>query len=236
MNFKQKFLARYQAFNSAIYATQNAVGGVYKRYLTLYAALFFALTTGILLGFTGDDCYGKIPFDSSVFWVILMASCFLFFQTFVMVPLTFGRFVRLLVVAVCGHYLSYQAHGFWSLANIDRISVTFKKSASSIQNIGIESLKSFVFHSESLPADKLHSFIFKGDSTGDVFALSVKSLQSMFYKLDASGDALNIAENVGVCKPYAFADVAYGHFWLNAPAVAIILICFFVGNSKINYG
>lgn len=165
-SFKIKFdfKSRYQALNAGIYRVQKVIARIYSKYFTMYAALLFSLGAGACLGFTGDNCYGKIPFNAPVFWCLLLIVIFFFFQTFLLIPLTFGRLSRLLVVAVCGHYLTYQAYGFWSLANLEVIDIFVDRQ---------------------------------------------------------------------ICKPYAYANIAYGHFWLNAPAIALILICFFAGNTKL---
>jgi hypothetical protein len=165
VKMKMYFDDRYKALNEFIYCRQKVIARFYSKYFTMYAALIFSLGAGACLGFTGENCYGKIPFNSPLFWCLLLVVMFFFFQTFLLIPLTFGRLSRLLVVAVCGHYLTYQAYGFWSLKNLDNIV--------------------------------------------DVFA------------------------NTQACKPYAYANIAYGHFWLNVPAVALILICFFAGNKKL---
>lgn len=163
-DFKIDFIRRYQAFNKLIYRAQKVIGGFYSKYFTMYAALLFSVAAGACLGFSGDNCYGKIPFNAPVFWCLLLVVLFFFFQTFLLIPLTFGRLVRLIVVAVCSHYLTYQAYGFWSLENLEVIDIFVDKK---------------------------------------------------------------------ICKPYAYANIAYGHFWLNAPAIALILICFFAGNTKL---
>jgi len=124
MNMKKlKFwiIERYNALNNAIYRGQRFIGGIYDRYFTLHASLIAALITGGFLGLTGDDCLGKIPFDSPVFWTLMLAAFFFFFQTFVLIQLTVGRIIRLLTVAVCGHYLFYQGYGLWSQANVELI-------------------------------------------------------------------------------------------------------------------
>lgn len=183
--FKFDFKGWYQALNAGIYRVQKVIGRFYSQYFTMYAALLFSLGAGACLGFTGDNCYGKIPFNAPVFWCLLLVVIFFFFQTFLLIPLTFGRLSRLLVVAVCGHYLTYQAYGFWSLANVETV----------IHNLS------------SIPASQINSVVF-------------------------DSNLLEVANGIGVCKPYAYANIAYGHFWLNAPAMALILICFFAGNTK----
>ena len=184
-NVREWFNTRYHTLNASIYRGQQAVGRIYSRYFTLYASLLAALVTGGFLGFTGDDCYGKIPFDSPVFWTMALAAAFFFFQTFILIQLTAGRILRLLTVAVCGHYLFYQGYGFWSLNNVEAI--------------------------ESRIGSKTYSQAMK------------------IINETAVIDAIN---GVGVCKPFAFANIIYGHIWLNAPAIVIILICFFVGNTQ----
>lgn len=179
------FNGRYQAFNNAIYKAQCAIGAVYGKYFTLYASLVFSMSMGAFLGFTGDDCYGKIPFNSPVFWIALVVALFFFFQTFILIELTFGKIVRLITVAICGHYLAYQLYGFWSLANVDIM----------IGNLS------------SVPASRIENVVM---NTGVI-------------------DTVN---GVGVCKPFAYANIMYGHIWLTVPAIALIMICFFVGNNK----
>jgi hypothetical protein len=114
-------IERYDALNNFIYHGQQVIGGVYDRYFTLHASLIAALITGGFLGLTGENCYGKIPLDSPVFWTLLLAAFFFFFQTFVLIQLTIGRMVRLFTVAICGHYLFYQGYGLWSQANVELV-------------------------------------------------------------------------------------------------------------------
>ena len=184
-SLKSKTASVYQRFNALILIIQEAVGGWYEKYFTMYAALLFALTAGACMGFTGDNCYGKIPFDSPVFYCLLLITVFFLFQTFLLIPLTGGRLVRLLVVAVCGHYLSYQSYGFWSMYNLDQIATNLS----------------------SVPAGQLKSIVYDTNMIG-------------------------LINGENVCKPYAYANIPYGHFWILGPAVIIITICFFMGNQK----
>lgn len=171
----------HQKFNYLVSRVQAYVGGFYETYFNMYAALFFSLIAGACLGFTGDDCYGKIPFESPIFWCLLLLTMFFMFQTFILISLTFWRIVRLATVAICGHYLAYQGYGFWSLENIDSV-----KTAS---------------------LSKL------------IDPLLAESLQQ-----------LNTAQ--AVCKPYAYANITYGQAWIILPPMALILICFFLGDKK----
>lgn len=166
-NIKDFFSTYYHDLNAAIYKVQRVIAQVYSKYFTMYAALLFAGAAGACLGFTGDDCYGKIPFNSPLFWCLALVVTFFFLQTFLMIALTIGRIARLLVVGVCGHYLSYQAYGFWSIKNVVDLAEVFS--------------------------------------------------------------------GTDVCRPYAYANIAYGHFWLNVPALALIGICFFSWNKKTEF-
>jgi len=184
-NWKQKWSDRYQSLNDAIYRGQEAIGDFYSKYFTLYAALFFSMGAGAVLGLTGEDCYGKIPFDSPVFWCLFLGTLFFLFQTFILIRLTLGRLIRLITVAVCGHYLSYQAYGFWSMANVESV----------IDNLS------------SIPASRINSVALGADMS-------------------------NLINGVKVCKPYAYANITYGHFWIVVPAIALIMICFFAGGME----
>lgn len=181
---REWFNVRHGRLNALIYRFQQIIGGVYEKYFTMYAALLFAFIAGACMGMTGDNCYGKIPFNSPVFWCLLLIIIFFMFQTFLLIPLTFGRFVRILTVAVCGHYLAYQAYGFWSLFNVDQV----------INNLS------------SMPAGEIRSIILS--ENGIIIA----------------GD--------NVCKPYAYANITYGQIWIVAPAMILVAICFFIGNSQ----
>lgn len=182
---RQKTISGYGQFNDFIYRVQQIIGRFYEQYFTLYAALFFAFCAGAFLGFTGDNCYGKVPFDSPLFWIALVIAGFFFFQTFIIVRLTGGRILRLATVAICGHYLSYQAYGFWSLENVDRL-------VANLSSVSAANINSVVFES---------GFV-------------------------------NTVNGVGVCKPFVFANIIYGHIWVTAPAVVLIMICFFIGEGK----
>ena len=171
----------HRKFNYLISRVQARVGGFYEVYFNMYAALFFALTAGACLGFTGDDCYGKIPFESPVFWCLSLLTLFFMFQTFILISLTFWRIVRLATVGICGHYLAYQGYGYWSLENID-----------AVKTAALSTL---------------------------LDPLLAESLQQ-----------INSAQ--AVCKPYAYANITYGQAWIVLPPIALILICFFLGDKR----
>lgn len=181
---REWFNVRHSKLNALIYRVQQIIGGVYEKYFTMYAALLFAFFAGACMGMTGDNCYGKIPFNSPVFWCLSLIIIFFMFQTFLLIPLTFWRFVRILTVAICGHYLAYQAYGFWSLFNVDQV---------------INDLS-------SMPAGEIRSIIMN------------------------KSDIIVAGDNV--CKPYAYANITYGQIWIVAPALILVAICFFTGNSR----
>ena len=185
LSLKSRTIAFYQRLNALILRCQETIGGWYEKNFTMYAALLFSLTAGACMGFTGDNCYGKIPFDSLVFYCLLLIVIFFLFQTFLLIPLTGGRLLRLLVVAVCGHYLAYQSYGFWSMYNLDLI-------ATNLSNV---------------PASQINSIVYDTNMIG-------------------------LVNGENVCKPYAYANIPYGHFWILGPAVIIIALCFFMGNQK----
>jgi len=175
---KESFLAKYERLNSRVYDIQRAIGKVYSEYFTMPAALFFAMSAGVCMGFTGDDCYGKVPFSSPLFWCLSLLTLFFFFQTFIMIRLTIGRMSRLITVAICGHYLAYQAYGFWSINYIET-------AAQKISSVSAGQVSDFV------------------------------------------RDVVPFTAGAGVCKPYAYANIPYGHAWIIIPAIAWIMICFF---------
>lgn len=185
LSLKNRTAAFYQRLNALILRFQEVVGGWYEKYFTMYAALLFSMTAGACMGFTGDNCYGKIPFDSPVFYCLLLIAIFFLFQTFLLIPLTGGRVLRLLVVAVCGHYLAYQGYGFWSLYNIDQIALNLS----------------------NVPAHEISSLVYDTNMIG-------------------------LVNGENVCKPYAYANIPYGHFWILGPAAILIGICFFAGNER----
>jgi hypothetical protein len=185
---KARTISGYQRLNALILRIQEVTGGWYEKYFTMYAALLFSMTAGACMGFTGDNCYGKIPFDSPVFYCLLLIAIFFLFQTFLLIPLTGGRLLRLLTVAVCGHYLAYQGYGFWSMHNIDQIALNLS----------------------NVPAHQISSLVY-----------------------DSS--MLDMVNGENVCKPYAYANIPYGHFWILGPAAILIGICFWgAGNENEN--
>lgn len=185
IGLKHKTLRSYNKLNASILRVQERVGGWYEKYFTMPGALLFALTAGFCMGFTGDNCYGKIPFDTPVFYCLLLIAVFFMFQTFLLIPMTAGRLTRLAVVAICGHYLSYQSYGFWSMANLDQLTTSIN----------------------TIPADKINSVVY----------------DSKF---------ISLINGQNVCKPYAYANIPYGHFWIIAPALIIVAICFFSWNYQ----
>jgi hypothetical protein len=176
---REKIIAGHNKLNLLIYRFQCVVGSFYSRYFTMHAALIFSLTAGACLGFTGDDCYGKIPFNSPVFWCLLLVTLFFLFQTFIIIEMTIGRLIRLVTVAVCGHYLAYQLYGLWSLTSVEAAEKAVKIAA----------------------PERIESVV----------------------------NSRWIMEAGNVCKPYAYANMTYGHAWIIVPAIAIVAICFFAG-------
>jgi len=123
--FKSFWIRHYQKLNELIQRFQDYVGGIYQAYFTFYGALLFSMSAGACISFIDGihgHCEGKIELNSPLSYFLIMLVCFFIFQTFLLVPLTGGRLLRLLGVGLCGHYLAYQTYGFWSLQNIDSIA------------------------------------------------------------------------------------------------------------------
>ena len=109
--------SRYHRLNEAIYQGQCRIGSIVDAYFTFAFALIFFMAAGSVSAFIGSDCQGKIPLNSPIAYGLTFLTTIFCFQIYISIQLTIWRIIRLLVVGSCSHYLTYQAYGFYSLAN-----------------------------------------------------------------------------------------------------------------------
>ena len=109
--------SRYHRLNEAIYRGQCRIGWIVETYFTFAFAMIFFMAVGAVSAFIGSACDGKIPLNSPIAYGITFLTAIVCFQIYISMQLTIWRIIRLLTVGSSTHLLTYQAYGFYSMAN-----------------------------------------------------------------------------------------------------------------------
>ncbi|MCP4755997.1 MAG: hypothetical protein GY866_34485 [Proteobacteria bacterium] len=101
-------------YDDRIYETQRDVSKKYDNYFTFNVVLVLAIVMGGSFAFFGRDCHGMAGSSPLLVFMILTAL-FTSFQTFLLIPLSVSRLVRLAAAVFCGFSLSFELYGLYSI-------------------------------------------------------------------------------------------------------------------------